>query len=103
MSTTPEIALIHRLERHLLSDLSPETQHLAQLAFYSLDHYLAQPAHREEQRADTERRCQRLFRFAKPDELPLIRALLGTRHVFYRRNETLVLPDHLPPIPLNAE
>lgn len=98
-----DLALIHRLERHLLTELSPETQKLAILAFHTVDEYLAHEDRRNSLRPDLERRLQRLFKYCQPKELPLIRGILGTRKVMYRNNHTLVFPNHLLPITLTPE
>lgn len=103
MSTNEHVALIHRLERHILNELSAETQKLATLAFYTVDDYLHHEDLRASLRPDMERRLQRLFKYSQPEELPLLQALLGTRKVMYRKNHTLVLPSHLPPVSLTPE
>ena len=103
MSTNEHVALIHRLERHILHDLSAETQKLAILAFHTVDEYLHHEDLRDSLRHDMERRLQRLFKYCLPEELPLLRALLGTRKISYRNNHTLVFPSRLPPVSLMPE
>lgn len=98
-----DLALIHRLERHLLMELSPETQKLAALAFHTVDDYLAHEDRRDSLRPDLERRLQRLFKHSRLEERPLLCGLLGTHRVWYRKNHTLVFPSHLPPVTLTLE
>lgn len=101
--STSEAALIQRLERHLIGELTPPIQKLAKLAFYTVDLYLSSPKMRNELRHDLERRMQRLFAECTSEDRALIEGLLGTRQIVYQKDHSLRLPRRLPAIPLTPE